>query len=472
MRFLPAASLPPSRRALVFALALMAPTFATASGSLDTRFGGDGLATHDIGGDWVDRLFAGLIDSQGRLVGAGGQYSADSRRGGIVVRLTSTGALDPGFGNAGVARTPIPVASFDNLSWSGIVEDPDGRLLAAGRYSSNAQDQASHAYVCRFLSNGAPDPSFGTAGCTSPTIWPDSSQDTVEAIALQADGKLVLVGQTDYDHQAPPEYYVARLQVDGAIDRCLGDVSCQFGGVLIEPETSPELNDFAPRAVALAPDGRIVIAGKASVVQSVDMSAVRLLPTGAVDLDFGDGGHRHVAFDQGGFDIDVAEAVVVGPQGQVYLVGAVQTQLGQLAGAAALDANGDLDLGYGDAGRRLFYFNDVSIDQVAQGAQLQPDGKLVVTGYAADDGPYGDCGVARLDAGGDLDPVFGIGGTLNLDGNLGAEPMPLDGCSAVAVRFGTIALFGTSGPTLQTHDSLFVKLDQDGVFRDGYEDLP
>lgn len=459
-------------RSLLLAAALAAlPTAAAAeSGRLDERFDGDGvrIVAVESGFSGFDRLTAGLVDAQGRYVGAGNTTGATAR--GFALRVTSTGALDTAFGEAGVASI-APPPGFNVIRWSDIVEHEDGRLLLAGHATFlGGNEPFERALLCQLTAAGDPDPGFGEDGCVVPTIAQDSNLDRIIALALQPDGRAVALGRVAADIDPNPEYFVARFEADGSLDACFGDAACLGGGVLIDPE--PDLPGFDPRSVAIAPDSRIVLAGGGAGMGTLDMAAIRLLPTGTVDEGFGNGGHRTVGFNQGGVDLDRAEQVLVTPNGRVLLVGEVSTDLGRLGGATALDANGNLLASYGDAGIRLFFFNDVSLSQIPTEARLQADGKLVVAGHTADVSTYGDCGAARLDADGDLDPVFGVGGYIGIDAHLGEEPAALDDCLGLGLGRGAIVLFGSTGPDGSNRDSLLIRLDQDGILRDGFEDQP
>jgi uncharacterized protein DUF5648/beta-propeller uncharacterized protein DUF5122 len=91
--------------------------------------------------------------------------------------------LDVGFGNAGAARIAIPDGTYPGVF--DLKVQPDGRLLAVFGYSG-----APYTYgVARFQLDGAADASFGTNG-----LWMPQELSTIDSIALQADGNIVLGG--------------------------------------------------------------------------------------------------------------------------------------------------------------------------------------------------------------------------------------------------------------------------------------
>jgi uncharacterized delta-60 repeat protein len=458
-------------RALIVPLLTgLATAPAWGAGQLDPAFGDGGALVLDtgLGSTNFDWLSAGLIDSGGRYVGVG--YGAPSgANGGTVVRLLPNGTRDPAFGSNGVARLPR-IDGLPSLWWVDVEEQPDGKLLVAGRAANILAVPPRRAWVCRMLSNGAPDPTFGNGGCTQPMFGQDSQWDSIDAMALQSDGRIVLTGEADVAGDGLLyENFVARLDADGGYDLCFADPSCTAGGVVVDA-----VPDLYPADVALAPDGRIVVAGRREVMGTTDMAVMRLLPTGDIDQNFSGDGVAYVAFDESDFGFDAARAVVVRGDGSIVIAGEVGTELGELGGIAALDVGGTLIPTFGTQGKRLLFFNDVSPIQVPNSLSLQDDGKLVVTGYYDDiplDGTvYIGCGAARFDAGGELDPDFGFNGYIGFDSHLGTDSGRAEGCNDGDVDGDTIVLFGQSRPDPSDEDSLFFRLDRDRVFGDGYEE--
>ena len=455
---------------------------ALASGQLDPSSDQDGVLTHSLSTfAQRDLLRGGLVDSSGRYVGVGQAPSQDGL-GGAVLRLLPSGQRDPSFGNNGLVQLPL-VSGFASIVWREVIEQPDGKLVVGGRaHNIDGQADPGRAYVCRLLATGAPDPAFGTGGCVQPVFAPTSNIDNLYSIALQPDGRLVLVGSTDAGPAVNFEYVVARLESNGSYDLCFGNATCTTGGMLIEPEPDDDGADFfgfIPAAVAITATGRIVVAGRTEGSLEDDMALIQLLPTGAVDVGgFGNGGHRRVAFDQGGNDADAATDVLVRADGSLILVGTVQTEFNVYAGIAALDAFGAPLAGFGSAGKQVFFFNDVSAEHFATRLAQQPDGKLVVVGYTDDssDGtPISDCAVARFLPDGQLDPVFGFNGVNTLDGSQSVAPVRPDGCYDLALHDDRIVLFGErflGNVGFQTgYDALLMRLDQDDLFGDSFESV-
>jgi len=374
------------------------------------------------------------------------------------------GALDPSFGTAGVAT-----ASFGGTdTGSAVAVQPDGKIVVVGSTSVN-NDFA----VARFNPDGTPDLSFngtGSARFSSGGPGIPGGIDAATAVAIQADGNIVVVGSTDVGgsldfavirilangtaldttfsgdgkHAIPFNLGGANtdratgvaIQADGRIvvvgSVQVGASDFDFGVVRLGAAGTPDAafdgdgvrtvafnlggaNDDRATGVAVAGDGSIVIGGYAEVAGGAhDFAAVRLAANGALDGTFdGDG---KAAVDFGGDDR--AAAVGVRPDGRVVLTGAA-TALGVTAAAVAqLTAAGTPDAAFGTAGKFTFLFGTGLLDNPATGAALDSRGRLVVAGRAAaTPAAPGNFGVARVLADGSaLDPSFGTAGRTEVNG--------------------------------------------------------
>ena len=147
-------------------------------GGLDKTFDGDGKVTSDIG--FQDAAAGLAIDGDGRIVVVG--YSDNTF---AVARYGTTGSPDVGFDGDGLVTTAIGTESYA----SDVAIDGDERIVVVGyAYIRGESDFA----LARYGSTGLPDASFGGAG----TIATDLAvQDSANGAAIQADGKIVAVGQ-------------------------------------------------------------------------------------------------------------------------------------------------------------------------------------------------------------------------------------------------------------------------------------
>jgi uncharacterized delta-60 repeat protein len=213
-------------------------------GALDTTFGTGGRASIDFGGTEFGLAMA--RQANGRIVIAG----RASPGGAIVARLRANGSLDPDFDGDG--RLTL---SSEGTATAVLIQT-DGRILVAGNI--NGFDTMT---VTRLMANGSLDPTFGTGGTA--TIDFGITDDFANDAVLQADGRIVVAGYT----QAAEDVAVARLNPDGSLDATFGaggKATVDFGGIAT----------FG-NAVALAPNGRIVVAGQRSGAD--DFALARLL---------------------------------------------------------------------------------------------------------------------------------------------------------------------------------------------------
>jgi uncharacterized delta-60 repeat protein len=215
----------------------------TVKGALDTTFGAGGIATVDFGGTEFGEAIARQAD--GRVLVAG----RSSAGGAVVARLGATGALDPDFGSGG--RVTLPGGG----SLSAVLVQPDRNIVVAGNASGSAM-----MTVTRLKPDGSLDATFGSGGTT--TVAFGSLANLLGGAARRPDGKIVIAGYT----QDGEDVAVARLNADGSLDATFGaagKATVDFG-----------VATFG-NAVALAPNGRIVVAGQKT--GGDDFAVARLL---------------------------------------------------------------------------------------------------------------------------------------------------------------------------------------------------
>jgi uncharacterized delta-60 repeat protein len=110
-----------------------------------------------------------------------------------VVRYTSSGALDGSFGTGGIATFDISSGSADAAH--GLTVQPDGKLIVAGTTVRTVNNK--DVVVLRLTTTGALDASFGTAGITIENYDGVNSDDDCRSVAFQTDGKIVIGGSVD-----------------------------------------------------------------------------------------------------------------------------------------------------------------------------------------------------------------------------------------------------------------------------------
>jgi uncharacterized delta-60 repeat protein len=384
-----------------------------APGDLDTRFDGDGKQTVDFGGN--DVAWSVEVDPQGRIVSAG--FSAAPFQF-AVTRLTSRGAPDTTFSGDGNQKIAFALdARADDLALQ-----PDGKIVVAGGANSSA-DLA----IARLTSAGEPDGEFGADGNSDgqETLagWGDAA-----ALALQTDGKIVVVG-TDVDPAGgtTADIVVSRLRPDGSPDPDFDGDGRQY------IDFGAADNGFG---LALQPDGKIVAVGavyNAAGTES-DFGVARLLPTGAPDPSFP---KRQIDFTPS----DVPTSVVVQGDERIAVGGGTNDDFA----VTRMNQDGSPDSSFDLDSKKTIDFGGTDF---AYGLAQQPNGKLVLAG---DTSVGENMAVARVQPGGALDTTF------DSDGKQTVEFGGADGADALALEpNGAIVLAGFGSPT---QDFTFARLD-------------
>jgi uncharacterized delta-60 repeat protein len=340
-----------------------------------------------------------VVLPDGRAVAAGTATLSLFGNAMAAARYLPSGVLDNSFGSNGEIIVQNPF--FNSFAQAeAVLLQPDGRLVLVGGLDNFMAGKFFE--LARLNTDGSPDGSFGSGGLV---LTPFPGGGLAVAGALQPDGRIVAVGI------AGPAIAAARYNVDGSLDPTFGT-----GGQVTLPLAQP----FAVRDVALQPDGKLVIAGTYEPPGNFDFGLVRLLPSGAADPSFdGDG---LVTSDFGG--TESGRSVVVLGDGRLVLGGDRSTTGTDFALVRYL-ADGSLDTTFGTGGLATA---DSGANEVADQLIQLPNGKLLVGGWTNNTNAQ-DFLLARFQPDGALDTSFGTGGFIRTD--VGAPWN--DQCLAVAM---------------------------------------
>ncbi len=294
----------------------------SAAGSIDTSFGSGGIAIVDFGGSSGACSIATQAD--GKIVVAGYVWSAQSQGDFALARLNDDGTPDISFDGDGKATTVI---SAGQDRGEGVVIQPDGKIIVAGttdsyahalsRYNADGSLDTTFSddgvvtgsgyspsvalqadgkilvggilylggynndfVLSRYGADGSLDVTFGVNGTVSTPIG--AVNDSAYAIAVQVDGKIILVGQSV---TAAPDSYsdiaVLRYNPDGSLDN-----SFSGDGISITQYGTGYRSAYA-NTVALQEDGKIVVAGTGyDGVSGQDFLTARYNIDGTLDYTF------------------------------------------------------------------------------------------------------------------------------------------------------------------------------------------
>jgi uncharacterized delta-60 repeat protein len=200
------------------------------------------------------------------------------------------------------------------------------------------------------------------------------------------------------------DWALARFNADGSLDGTFGT-----GGRVV---TNVGGSYEAATGMVMAPDGGLIVSGYTlSGGGGVNLALAKYQSNGLLDPTFGTGGL--VIKDVGGLE-DALLDVALQADGKIVATGFTYSGGGENFVVARFDATGVLDGSFGSSGIVITDFRGFN----DSGAQLviQPDQRIVVGGIAlkaATDG--GNFGLARYKTDGTLDPTFGVGGKVMTD---------------------------------------------------------
>jgi len=248
-------------------------------GTLDTGFGTGGIVTTGIPSGVSNGANAVALSGTNILVAGhskiGGKFAI------ALVQYTSSGALDSGFGSGGIVTTPIFSLDADAAA---LAVQGDGKIVAAGLAGSaftNVWDVA----LLRYNTDGTLDLPFGGTNTGMAITDIGLSSNYANAVALQADGKIVVAGNAFANPFAnTSDFAVLRYNTDGTLD------TAGFGSPngYVTTNIGAFDNGFA---VAVQPlDGKIVVAGNADAGMGDRLALLRYTGNGSLDNSFGTGG--------------------------------------------------------------------------------------------------------------------------------------------------------------------------------------
>ena len=350
------------------------------SGNFDPSFGHGGkivvqiaAGAHGFSGGWSVAL-----QPDGKILVGGDAFSDTDNGGFVVARLTPEGTFDSSFGEDG--RASLKLTSPDLPVAQALALQPDGRIVVAGTAIWTDSGRGfDEVMVGRLNGNGTPDESFGDGGKVLVQLDDHPTSDGVysemHSVAIQPDHKIVIAG---YEGATSDDVVVGRLSgVDGSFDSTFGS-----GGTKIySPFPNVDNSGGLAEALALAPDGKILLGGDAYSQGAVGPAFVARLNSGdgSFDTAFGAGGQ---AFATIGASATAVNDMALTPNGQIVVGGSatgVDNQ-SRLLVARLNGARGDYDPSFGAGGS---FQSSLGSSQAAAIA-IQPDGKIVAVGSAGD----------------------------------------------------------------------------------------
>ncbi|HET9495871.1 MAG TPA: hypothetical protein VFR15_16720 [Chloroflexia bacterium] len=373
-------------------------------GALDTTFGESGVVATDMGSDF-ESISDMVVLPDGKIVVVGETWPMTEEMAKFAVaRYEADGTLDETFGQDGKVVTNLTGSDEDYSSPTAVVVQPDGKIVVTGSTFDLKVDHDVFATV-RYNEDGSLDTTFGKKGKVLTAINTKKGEEYLDYaadIALDADGNILVAGST-YTSNDEGESVVVRYTPKGALDKTFGT----GGKALVDLGG----NDSAD-AMALTPDGQIVLAGYGDPNEDAyDVVAGRLNPDGSLDESFGVEGTYWVDVKEG---MDWATDVAVRPDGSVIIGGSGQVgEYECLDGESTcpkmgpfvlkLTPDGILDEEWAQGGGVLYEFDETT---PAYAMAVREDGMIALTGSLGNTRFI----TMLFTAEGELDTDFGDGG--------------------------------------------------------------
>jgi len=271
------------------------------------------------------RVHAIALQSDGKILMAG-ENMIRGRPRVHVVRLNADGRREGDWG----------LGARFNAEVRTLAVQPDGKIIVGGSFTSVSG--TSQHRLLRLNGDGTLDNTFNIGGGASAVVW---------SVAVQPDGKILAAGAFDrFDDRKVGG--LVRLNPDGSLDPGFPIGSGADADVL---------------AVALQPDGKILMGGKFAAVNGTPCPRVaRLNAEGSLDSGFKPGSGPN----------DLVQSIAVQPAGKILLGGAFNAVNDVTRhGVARLNADGSLD-------RR--FNNGEGASGFVWSVAVQPDGKVLAAG--------------------------------------------------------------------------------------------
>ena len=345
------------------------------NGSLDTSFDSDGKVLTNVGsGASFDYAIDTAIQSDGKIV-VGGIGNSGSDDDFAVVRYNTNGSLDTSFDSDGKVLTNVGSGASTDFAFD-IAIQKNSKIVLAG-YGNNGSDD--DFAVVRYNTNGSLDTTFDSDGKVLTNVGPGSNSDYANGIAIQEDGKIVLVGYSD--NGSDFDFGVVRYNANGSLD-----TSFDSDGKVLTSVGSGSSDDIASD-IAIQDDGKIVVIGVANNGSNDDFAVVRYNTNGSLDTSFDSDGKVLTNIGPGS-TIDNAADIAIQSDGKIVVVGYSNNGSSDDFAVVRYNTNGSLDTSFDSDGKVLTNIGPGLSPDIASDIAIQFNGKIVVAGTGGNTGNY------------------------------------------------------------------------------------
>jgi len=413
----------------------------------------------------TDEAMAMAVQSDGKIILVGYAQVANADENDTnnfdfaVTRLNADGSIDTSFGTNGKKTIAFDLggAGKNQDVATCVAIQSDGKIVIGG-YTQRGESGNVDFAIVRLETDGSLDTTFSNDGKATVSFdHGGAGDDRATGLAIQSDGKIVLVGYAQFSNSG--NYFaICRLNTDGQLDSTFTGDGRKF--------VAYHGGDDRATAVAIQPDGKIVVVGYGQAPESgYDFAVTRITTDGSLDTSFSVDGKKMIGFNQGGSQQDIATSIAIQSDGVLVIGGTAQNSLGNTDLAVTrVKSNGYMDKTFANKGLKTVKFDlGGSNDDQLTGLALQSDGKIVLGGFAqvSASGDY-DFALARLNTDGSLDTTFSTDGKKAVPFNLGGDDKDLSHAIAIQSDGKILIAGGATKSSLVNTDFAITRVDDEG----------
>ncbi len=296
------------------------------------------------------------------------------------------GDLDITLSGDGIQTTAI--GSGEQYAYSVAIQ-LDGKILVTG----HSRNESNYIMATvRYNSDGTLDNTFGEDGIVATDIG--SGSDRGNSITVQLDGKIIVAGTS---HNGQNDHFaIARYNNDGTLDNTFSLDGIQT--------TDVGTGGAYGYAVAIQPDGKIVMTGRCYGGLNWDFPIVRFNSNGTLDNNFSGNG---IQITDLGND-DYGNSIAIQPDGKMIVAGHSFNGVNYDFALMRCNSDGTIDNTFSEDGKQT---TDLGSDDYGNSIAIQLDGKIVLAGYS-NNGSNLDIVLVRYDSDGTLDNTLGGNGII------------------------------------------------------------
>ena len=302
-------------------------------------------------------------------------------------------------------------------------------------------------FVNAFSQDGTLDATFGVGGKVKTNVG--TFNDRGNAIAIQNDGKIVVVGSSN--NGSKTLFTILKYQTNGMLDTTFGNA----GVVLVDFGTSGSV----ATSVAIQDDGKIVVAGSSGN----NFALARLNENGTLDLSFDLDGLVTTSFGLG-VNFSFINAIVIQNDDKIVAVGTALRGNYDFV-LARYNVDGSLDTSF-DIDGMVLTSHPNGLNEYGNAVAIQNDAKIVVAGYITT-GSTNDYEIIRYNENGSLDTSFNFSGKVITD--FGTPGTSHDIASSIIIQNDNkILVSGNNSNGIKSFFSI-ARYNQDGSFDTSFD---